>query len=387
MTPVTIIGAGLGGLLLARVLHTHGIPATIHEADPTPTTRTQGGLLDIHPWNGQPALAAAGLTEKFQRLVLPGRESYRVLDHTGTALLDLPDAGTGERPEVPRAELRHMLLESLPEHTVHWGHKATAARTLEDGRHHIQFTDGTTITTNLLIGADGAWSRIRPLLSPATPRHVGYTSIEYFLHDADHRHPATAQAVGTGSMFALAPGKGLLAHRERGGTLHVYVQLRTPEHWPADTTTAAAADTTDTETDAETGPEVVTARVAAAFDGWAPQLTALITAADTPPVVRPLHTLPADHRWPRVPGVTLIGDAAHLAPPNGEGANTALQDAAELGQAIAAHPDDVETALAQHEHAMFERAAAHAAAEDTYDLMLGATAPHSWIAMMTGAGA
>ncbi|MEZ0110881.1 2-polyprenyl-6-methoxyphenol hydroxylase-like FAD-dependent oxidoreductase [Catenulispora sp. EB89] len=382
MTPVTIIGAGLGGLLLARVLHTHGIPATIHEADPTPTTRTQGGLLDIHPWNGQPALAAAGLIEEFQRLVLPGRETYRVLDHHGTVLLDLPDRGTGERPEVSRAELRQTLLQSLPDHTVHWGHKAAAARTLPDGRHEVRFTDGTTITTSLLIGADGAWSRIRPLLSPATPHYVGYTSIEYFLHDADHRHPATAQAVGTGSMFALAPGQGLLAHRERAGTLHAYVQLKVPQDWMAD----SDADTADTADLADpAGPEAITARVAAAFDGWAPQLTALITDADTPPVVRRLHALPADHRWTRVPGVTLIGDAAHLAAPNGEGANTAMQDAADLGQAIAEHPDDVEAALAQYEHAMFERAAAHAADEDTYELMLGDAAPHSWIAMMTGA--
>ena len=128
----------------------------------------------------------------------------------------------------------------------------------------------------------------------------------------------------------------------------------------------------------------MSARVAAEFDGWAPELTALITDSDTAPVVRPLYTLPAGHRWDRVPGVTLIGDAAHLAPPNGEGANLAMLDGAQLGQAIATHPNDAEAALGEYEQAMFPRAA-EAGDEDTYDLMLGDDAPHSWIAMMNGA--
>jgi 2-polyprenyl-6-methoxyphenol hydroxylase-like FAD-dependent oxidoreductase len=208
------------------------------------------------------------------------------------------------------------------------------------------------------------------VLSDATPEYTGFTSVETFLFDGDTRHRATAEAVGAGSLFALAPGQGFLAHRERGGTLHTYVQLRKPPDWLAGTGAADGA--------------AVSARVAAEFGGWAPELTALITDSDTAPVVRPLYTLPAGHRWARVPGVTLLGDAAHLAPPNGEGANLAMLDGAELGQAIAAHPDDVEGALAEYEQAMFPRAA-EAGDEDTYDLMLGDDAPHSWIAMMNDA--
>ncbi|GAB3974846.1 NAD(P)/FAD-dependent oxidoreductase [Actinoallomurus acanthiterrae] len=366
-TPVTIIGAGLGGLTLARVLHVHGIPATVYEAEASPTARTQGGLLDIHPWNGQPALEAAGLTEGFRELILEGRESYRVLDQNGTVLLDRPDDGTGERPEVPRGELRRLLLDSLPHGTVRWGHKAGGVRALDEGRHEVSFADGTTVVTSLLVGADGAWSRVRPSLSDAAPEYVGFAVVETFLFDGDTRHPATAKAVGAGSLFALAPGKGILAHRESGGTLHTYTQLLKPQDWLAD------VDLNDAAT--------VTARVVGEFDGWAPELTALITDSDTPPVLRRLFTLPVGHRWDRAPGVTLLGDAAHLMPPNGEGANLAMQDGAELGKAIAAHPDDMEAALAEYEQAMFTRAAAEAGDDDIYQVMFGDDAPHSMVAM------
>ncbi|OKI02324.1 FAD-dependent oxidoreductase [Streptomyces sp. CB02923] len=369
-TPVTIVGAGLGGLVLARVLHVNNIPVTVYEADPSAGSRTQGGLLDIHPYNGQQALEAAGLIEKFRDLVLPGRESYRVLDQAGTVLLDLPDDGEGERPEVSRGELRQMLLDSLPESVVHWNRKVRGLHSLGGGRHELRFADGSTVSTSLLVGADGAWSRIRPLLSDATPHYTGYISIECFLFNSDTRHRPTAQVVGTGSLFALAPGKGLLAHRERHGTLHTYVQLKAPRDWLADINASDSA--------------AVSARVAAEFAGWAPELTTLITESAIAPVVRYLHTLPTGHSWARVPGVTLLGDAAHLAASNGEGANLAMLDGAELGQAIAAHPGDIETALAEYEQAMVPRAAAEAGGEDTYDLMLGNDAPHSWVAMMTG---
>jgi 2-polyprenyl-6-methoxyphenol hydroxylase-like FAD-dependent oxidoreductase len=361
---VTIIGAGLGGLTLARVLHVHGIPATVYEAEASPTARTQGGMLDIHEYNGQQALEAAGLTAAFRGLVLEGREATRVLARDGTVLLDEPDDGTGRRPEVQRGELRRVLLDALPEDTVRWGRKVSGVRALEGGRHEVTFADGATVVTSLLVGADGAWSRVRPLLSAATPEYLGVTFVETYLHDADTRHPATARVVGDGALLALEPGKGIQAHRESGGNLHTYVTLSKPQDWFA-------------------GFDL--ARVAHEFDGWAPELTALITDGDTPPVLRPLHALPIGHRWHRTPGVTLLGDAAHLAPPNGEGANLAMLDGAELGHALAAHPDDAPAALTAYEQALFARnAETGAEAARDFALCFGDDTPHSLIALLTG---
>jgi 2-polyprenyl-6-methoxyphenol hydroxylase-like FAD-dependent oxidoreductase len=369
-TPVTIIGAGLGGLTLARVLHVHGIPATIYEAEASPAARAQGGMLDIHQNNGQLALKAADLFEDFLGLIHKGGEATRVLDKTGAVLLDEPDDGTGGRPEVPRGDLRRILLGSLPPETVKWGCKATGTRPLGDGRHEVTFADGATVPTNLLVGADGAWSRIRPLLSAAKPEYVGTSFIETYLYEADTRHPASARAVGGGALFAPAPGKGIQAHREPGGVLHTYVALNKPAEW------LAAIDFTDV------GAAV--ARVAGEFDGWAPELTALITDGETPPVLRALHTLPAGHHWDRVPGVTLLGDAAHLMPPSGEGANLAMYDGAELGNAIAAYPRDIEAALTQYEEAMFARSAAEATeAARMLKICFGDNAPHSLVGFFT----
>ena len=370
MNTISIIGAGLGGLTLARVLRVHGIEASVYEADPSAAARAQGGMLDIHDYNGQLALKAAGLYDEFRGIIHAGGAASRMVDPQGTVLLDQPDDGA--RPEVPRGALRRILLESLPDGAVHWGRKLTGVRALGGGQHELVFADGSSVTGGLVVGADGAWSRVRPLLSDAKPEYAGTSIIETYLLDADARHPATARLVGGGALYALVPGKGIVAHREPDGVLHTYFALTRPLEF------FHGIDFAD--------PDAVKARVAAELEGWAPELTALITDCERAPILRKIHALPLGHRWQRLAGVTLLGDAAHLAPPDGEGANLAMFDGAELGAAIAAHRDDLDAAVAEFEGAMFARSAiAGVEAAQTFKLCFDDdNAPYGLLDLLSG---
>src|SRR6185312_8486623 len=106
---VSIIGAGLGGLTLARILHLRGIPATVYEAEESAGSRTQGGQLDLHEDTGQLALEMAGLTEEYRSIIHRGGGARRVVDEQGQVVVDRPDDGSLARPETLRGDIRRIL--------------------------------------------------------------------------------------------------------------------------------------------------------------------------------------------------------------------------------------------------------------------------------------
>ncbi|WP_329005982.1 FAD-dependent monooxygenase [Kribbella sp. NBC_00709] len=324
---IAIIGGGPGGLTLARILHVHGIDSVVYERDASGDARSQGSMLDLHTDSGQAALSLAGLEQEFLAAARREGQDLRMLDHTGTLLLqeDTPDDAPMLRPEIDRADLRDILLQSLPAETVRWGSAFTHA---EAGVLH--FADGSTAACDLLVGADGANSRVRPLLTDIEPAYSGKTVVQSTIHDADRTQPELAEMVGRGNYWVFGPDRMLGAQRNGNGVISVSISIQAP-------------------------PDIDPTEAIDLPHGWAPQFRRLLAACDEPFVVRPAYLLPIGMTWPRRSGLTLLGDAAHLMPSHGEGANQAMLDAAELAQAIAAHPGDLDAALEQYEPAMFAR--------------------------------
>jgi 2-polyprenyl-6-methoxyphenol hydroxylase-like FAD-dependent oxidoreductase len=372
---VAIVGAGLGGLTLARVLQVHGIAAVVFEREASPDARTQGGTLDIHPESGQLALREAGLDAEFHALVRPGGEDLRIVDHTGRVLFDKITADNAPRlrPEIDRTSLRRILLDSLPEGTVRWDRRLLRAIPLAEGRHRIEFEDGSAEVCDLLVGADGARSRVRPLVTDVLPEYTGVTMVELGIPSVDRTHPKIGRMIGRGSFWALADRRCLVAQRNSQGRVRVYLALQTGADW-----IASCGIPFDSPSNAR-------AALAGLLPGWAPEFTALLAACDDTVLPRPIEALPVGLTWRPTPGVTLLGDAAHLMPPVGEGANMAMLDGARLALALAGNLADPAAALVAFEAEMFARTTPVAAeSAETAAMLHSPTAAHDMARFFAG---
>jgi 2-polyprenyl-6-methoxyphenol hydroxylase-like FAD-dependent oxidoreductase len=367
---IAVIGAGPGGLVAARILQLGGLPVTVYDADAAPGVRDQGGTLDLHADSGQIAIEDAGLTQQFAALVRPEGQAHRLLDPSGTVLVEqVPDADQAAAPEIDRAQLRGMLLDSLLPGSVVWGHRAVSI----DGN-TVVFEDGTGVTADLVIGADGAWSRVRASLTDAAPRYTGVAFVEALFTRVSEQHPEIAALVGDGHMWANGDGRTLVLQRNSDDVVRGYISMRAELDWLATAglgtpdgrgrivnvngTDASGTDANGTQaTDTERVRQVLRDR----FDGFAPELLRIIDDSEGSLPNRPIFALPTPTVWEHRPGVTLLGYAAHvMAPFGGNGVNLALLDGAELARAVVdavSAGQDLDDAVRASEERMVTRAA------------------------------
>lgn len=360
---------------MARLLQKNGVQCKIFEGEKDRNTRGQGGSLDLHPDKGLLVIKEAGLYDKFLEHARPEGDVMRILRSDGKILLDegedqsdkvedmeSPDGEFGGRPEIDRIRLRDVLLESLEPDTIQWGHRLARAKPLSDQPNapfSLEFANASPSDQfDLVIGADGAWSRIRSLLTDAQPVYSGIGGIEVRIADADAREPDLARRVGNGTCSSYGDNRAVMSQRNGDGSIRTYAFVRMDADWLEE----SGIDFMENVRDG------LRRFVEKYFGSWNDGAAKdMVLKADLDAVViRNIWMLPVGTRWAHRRGVTLIGDAAHVMPPfAGVGVNVAMQDALVLAKKIIGVKDladatAVSRAVRDYEGEMFDRAESYA---------------------------
>ena len=346
---IAIIGGGPGGLTLARLLQLEGADVKVYERDFDQENRIQGATLDLHQESGLEALRRAGLMNEFYANYRPGAGKMRIMDKDAVIKMDWDEPGdlVDDRPEIDRGPLRNILLESLHADTVVWDSQYLAM-VQQENQWHIQFKNGSSAIADIVIAADGAKSKIRPLLSAIAPVYSGITIVEGNVYHAARNAPALQKLLDGGKIFAFGEGKSLILSAKGDGSLSFYTGCKVEESWVG----GSGIDFSDRSQVFEWFKKE--------FGSWDMIWQELFQGEEISFVPRPQYHFPLDQVWETQPNLTIIGDAAHVMPPYaGEGVNMAMQDAMELSECLN-NPEfpTILEAIAAYEKQMLSRASA-----------------------------
>lgn len=351
---VAIIGGGPGGLTLARLLQLKDIDVKVYERDADRSARVQGSPLDLHESSGLAAIRKAGLLDAFKNNYMPGADKTTITNEKGEVVFSDHDSEyTREedfghehfRPEIDRGALRKILLDALHPENIILGSQFLSMEKQKDGW-LLHFKNGSEAYADLVIGADGANSKIRPYITGINSFYSGITMLEGNIDDAEQRVPEVTRLLRGGKLMAFGNEKDILMGQKAGGEIGFYASFKTEENW-------AERSGLDFSNRLQ-----VLEWFKKEYTGWSDLWYPLFENASVPFIPRPINCMPLDQTWDSLPDVTMIGDAAHVMPPfAGEGVNMAMLDALELSESLTgSHHASIYEAIASYETVMRKRA-------------------------------
>lgn len=340
---VVVIGAGIGGLVLAHTLRGFGVDVHVYDRD---VDLECTGSYRLHLDSNATDVLRRRISPEAYRALLAsasGPEMFRqvsVLDQSMRQLVRIPNIAGEDDMLIGRIPLRTILAVGLDD-VVHFGCEFTDFTVEDDDTVTAHFADGSTVHADVLVAADGAGSPITATLAGKA------TAEELPLHGLSGRTPVTDRsllpsAVGSGPAFAIGP-KGLAVflsfHDPRTSVMVPTTCADVPAH-PEDPYLIWGAVIDGKLGDVSTPPtaEDLFQKSITLFDGWSRQLRRLIESTDIDSLRQfPYLAGDPDNIVAWAPGpVTALGDALHAMPPTvGPGAATAIRDADHLGVKLA----------------------------------------------------
>lgn len=265
--------------------------------------------------SGLRALTVAGLMKEFVAIARPEGDSWKFAGHDGTMRFaqppdEAPETSSveqaeeakpfpdGTRPEADRGMLRQIFLDSLAPETIKWDHKLESITPLPSAtsshKYELKFANGEIASADLVVGADGAWSRVRSLLSPAQPEYTGVTLVDLRMDRVDQDYPELGELIGAGTFLAVGDNRLLFSQRNSNSHVRTYVTLRVAEDWVETCGIPFSSD-----------PKTTRIKLLEYYTGWAPELRRIIEVCQDEINPRPLYKLPVGLKWEHVPGVTV----------------------------------------------------------------------------------
>jgi 2-polyprenyl-6-methoxyphenol hydroxylase-like FAD-dependent oxidoreductase len=346
---VAVVGGGMAGLTLARLLQLKGADVKVYERDMNRDVRVQGSTLDLHDGTGLKAMKRAGLLDEFYKHHRPIASKMRLVDKSLNITFDDHDFAiiTAEtRPEIDRAPLRDILLNSLKPETVVWDSHFISMEKQNKGW-LLHFKNGANAFADLVIAADGANSKVRPYLSDLSPLYSGITLIEGNVYNAEKNVPNLYAFAKGGKVMAFDDERFVGYGNKGDGSIMFVVNFKTPEKWLS-----------QSGIDFENREQVLD-WFKKEFAGWSDKWFEFFANDEVNFIPRPQYYFPCSQKWETQDNLTMLGDAAHRMPPYaGEGANVAMQDAFELAECLTAGKfTDIRSAISQFEREMVARGA------------------------------